>query len=112
MRGASPRAITLEFTEHFRAQGMRRLYGHDIYMGPRRRKFQCDIWGAKDGRLLVRFHCPTESDYDESHQVIGLTVSDLTKVDLDRDAMDDGLWPTWIPQCVRDHWDLWLISVT
>ena len=53
MRGASARTVTLEFVEHLHARGMRRLHGCDIYVGARRRKCQCDIWGAKDGRLLV-----------------------------------------------------------
>jgi hypothetical protein len=111
MREASARAVSLEFTEHFHARGMRRLHGHDVHIGARRRKFQCDIWGARDGRLLVRFHCPTESDYDESHQVIGLSVSDLTQAELDSGEMDDELWPTWVPRCIPDQWDLWFTSV-
>jgi hypothetical protein len=112
MRGASAKTVTLEFTEHFHARGMRRLHGCDVYIGARRRKFPCGIWGAKDGRMLVRFHCPTESDYDESFQVIGLSLSDPSQVDLSRREMDHELWPAWVPQCIRDRWDLWFTSLS
>jgi len=104
--------VTLEFIDHFHARGMRRLHSFDVHLSPRMRVFRGDIWGTKGGRLLVRFHCPTESDYDESHRVIGLFVSDLSQADLDECAeIEDDLWPAWAPQCIRERWDLWFTSV-
>jgi hypothetical protein len=111
MRKASERMVTLESIEHFNAQGMRRLHGVVLYVGARRRKFQCDIWGDKEGCLLVRFHCPTESDYDESYGVIGLSMLDLSQDDLEDAEIGDYMWATWVPQCIRDRWGLWLTSV-
>jgi hypothetical protein len=103
--------VTLEPIEHFHARGMRRLHGFDVYTGARRRKFQCDIWRDKEDCLLVRFHCPTESDYDESYRLVGLSVSDLSRADLDKAEIEGDLWPAWVPQCIRERWDLWFTSV-
>ena len=111
MGKASVRMVTLEPTEHFHARRMRRLHGFDVHIGARRRKFSCDIWADKVGCLLVRFHCPTESDYDESHRVIGLSVCDLSQADLDGAEVEDNFWPAWVPQCIRGGWDLWFTSV-
>ena len=112
MKGkAFERMVTLEPIEHFHARGMRRLAGGDVYVGARRRKFQYDIWGDNKGCLLVRFHCPTESDYDESQQVLGMSVSDIAQADRDGAEIEDDLWPAWVPQCIRERWDLWFTSV-
>jgi len=105
-------AITLEFVEHFRAYGMRRLHGFDVLSAGKRRVFRGDIWATKDGRLLVRFNCPTESDYDESYEIRGMTPSDVRDADLNSgDTESDDVWPSWVPECVRDRWYLWLSSV-
>jgi hypothetical protein len=112
MAKANQYNITLESVDHFRAYGMRRLHGFDLFTAGRRRVFRCDIWATKDGRLLTRFHCPSESDYDESHEIRGMTVSDLTETDVNSRATEsDDVWPLWVPQCVRDGWHLWFTSV-
>jgi hypothetical protein len=103
MRQASGRMVTLEPMEQFHARGTRRLRAFDVYTGARRRKFQCDIWGNKEGCLLVRLHCPTESDYDESYRVIGQSVSDLSQTDLNEAENEDDLWAAWVPQCLRER---------
>ena len=104
--------ITLEPVEQFRAYGMRRLHGFDLVFAGERRAFRGDIWATKDGRLLTRFNCPTESDYDESPEIRGMTASDVTEADLNsRGTERDDVWPSWVPQCVRDGWVLWRSSV-
>ena len=104
--------VSVDFIERFHARGMRRLHSLDVQFTGKRRVFRRDIWAAKDGRILVRFRCPTESDYDETLVIIGLTLRDLTKADLEAigtESADD--WPPWVPDCVRDRWDLWFTSV-
>jgi hypothetical protein len=103
---------SFEFIERFHARGMRQLHALDVRFAGERRVFQREIWVAKDGRLLVRFRCPTESDYDEALEIKNLTLRDLTQSDLDAtgdESADD--WPRWVPECVRAEWDLWLSSV-
>ena len=62
---------------------MRRLHAFDVRFAGRRQVYRGEIWAAKDGRLLVRFNCPTESDYDEAHEIRGLNASDLSQAELD-----------------------------
>ena len=90
---------------------MRRLHTFTLRFAQRRQVYSGEVWAARDGRLLVRFHCPTESDYDESYQIAGLTAPDLTESALASAEPDDDVWPSWIPECVRDRWDFWLSSV-
>jgi len=105
-------AITLEFIDPFHARGMRRLQAFGVRFAGSRKVYRCDIWAAKDGRLLVRYNCPTESDYDEAHEICGLKASDLSQTNLDSNPMEpDDVWLPWVPQCVRDRWVLWLNSV-
>jgi len=103
---------SLEVIDHFHARGMRRLHAFDVRFAKRRQVYSGEIWAAKDGRLLVRFHCPTESDYDESHKIVGMTASDLPAAGLNSvETQPDDVWLPWVPQCVRDGWELWLSSV-
>ena len=104
--------LSLEIIDRFHAHGMRRLHTFDVRFAGRRRVYCGEIWAAKGGRLLVRFHCPTESDYDEAHEIVGMIASDLAEADLNSAAMQpDDVWPPWVPVCVRDRWELWLSAV-
>jgi hypothetical protein len=112
MANRADSAITLEFIDRFHARGMRRLHAFDVRFAGRRQVYRGEIWATKDGRLLVRFNCPTESDYDEAHEIRGLKASDLSQTDINSNPKEaDDVWLPWVPQCVRDRWDLWLSSV-
>jgi hypothetical protein len=112
MANRNESAITLEFIDRFHARGMRRLHAFDVRFAGRRQVYRGEIWAARNGRLLVRFQCPTESDYDEAHEIRGLTAPDLSQSDLGSTRTEaDDIWLPWVPQCVRDRWDLWLSSV-
>jgi hypothetical protein len=103
---------SLKFIERFHARGMRRLHAFDVRFAGRRRNYSGEIWATTDGRLLCRFHCPTESDFDEAHEIVGMTISDLVEAELNATAAQpDDVWLPWVPPCVRERWELWLSSV-
>lgn len=112
MANTETKLVSLETIDHFHARGMRQLHAHVLGFAGKRRVFRQEIWATKDDRLLVRFQCPTESDYNESYEICGLRVSELSKTDLDTAEIEfvDG-WPGWAPQCFRDSWELWFSSV-
>ena len=103
--------VEATFIERFHARGMRRLHALEVRFAGRRRVFQREIWATKDGRLLVRFRCPTESDYDQTLEIQGLSASDLNEADLAAGSESGDDWPRWVPACVRDRWNLWFSSV-
>jgi hypothetical protein len=63
-----------------------------------------DVWQTKDGRILARFWSRSDEVDWCSYEVFGLRVP----------ALDKGHRPTdgerWIPKCLRDEYDNWVIS--
>lgn len=112
MSKRSQRIARLEPIEIFNARGMRQVHAFDIRFANSRRKYSGEIWATKNDRLLVRFNCPTESDYDEAYELQGIKASEIT-AEKDAAASTDveDVWPRWAPHCVVERWELWLSSV-
>jgi len=84
------------------ARGMRCLYGRGDHFGSW--IAHMDVWQTKDGRILARFWSRSDEVDWCSYEVFGLRVP----------ALDKGHRPTdgerWIPKCLRDEYDNWVIS--
>ncbi|MGH7138775.1 MAG: hypothetical protein ACREHD_23760, partial [Pirellulales bacterium] len=86
--------------------------GFDVYFTSPRRKYSGEIWATKNDRLLIRFHCPTESDYDEAYELHGVKASEITaRNDAATATSAEDVWPPWAPPCIVEQWDEWLSSV-
>ncbi|HQU46844.1 MAG TPA: hypothetical protein PK867_28830 [Pirellulales bacterium] len=97
----------------FHARGMRRVHAFDAYFMNSRRKYSGEIWATKNDRLLLRFHCPTESDYDEAFELHGVTAAEIDRTTIEPvEGEADDVWPAWTPPCVREMWERWLSSVS
>lgn len=84
----------------FHTRGMRWLGGSDHYCiagSIYRGGFSREFWGAKDGRVFVRFHYSTKRRYQEAYEIKGITVSNLTARNVDNDFGVDEV--SGLPEC-------------
>ena len=99
-RGDSNATTTVEAIEHFDARGMRFVYGRGDQF--ERRAFHLDIWRNSSNRLFARFWSQCNDVDRESHELFG--VADTQK--LAGPPFD----VTWIPNCLRKHYDTWVLA--
>jgi hypothetical protein len=93
----------VDFIGHFDARGMHRVYGRgDHWQGGR--SMNIDVWLTKSGRLVARFWSRSSDVDGMSLQVIGFSPDLLPPNKL------EGLDERWVPQCLRDEYDQWVIS--
>lgn len=90
---------TVHLIEHFNARGMRRVYGRCDHLN---RRLNMNIWRTSNNRLLSRFWSRNGDVDGVSWEIIG--VSDAPQ--LSGPPFDDG----WIPNCLREEYDKWVIS--
>ena len=95
--------IKLDYIGHFDARGMRLVYGRGDHFG-RRSSFHMDVWFTRNGRLLARFWSHSNEVDWCSFEVIGFRHEPPGK----KKAND--LNEDWVPQCLRDEYDSWIIS--
>ena len=78
------------------------VYGRGDHFG--RLRFYLDVWKAKDGRLLARFWSRNQEIDWCSYKIIGLKV---TKCPHSGDKFCE---TCWVPACLRDEYDNWILS--
>ena len=93
----------VDFIDNFDARGMRRVYGRgDHWLGGR--SMNIDVWLTKNGRLVARFWSRSSDVDGMSLEVTGFSPDILLPNKL------EGLDERWVPQCLRDEYDRWVIS--
>ena len=104
-RAATGPSIRLEFIAHFDARGKQRVYGRGDHFG--KLTVNMDVWRAKDGRLFARFWSRNDEVDWWSLEIVGLS---FTKRAHNIAAAEFG--EHWVPQCLRDEYEKWVISET
>ena len=102
-RGRRGRAIRCDYIGPFDARGMRRMYGRGDHFG-RGRTFNMDVWLTGTGRILVRFWARRDEVDWLSLEVFGL-FQPLPQRNKKHEMSED-----WVPQCLRDEYDNWILS--
>lgn len=101
--------IQLERIEWFDARGKKKLYVADHIQSCRGKylKYSIDIWAAKDGRILTRFHskCDAAQDDISAFEIKGLKYDDIPQDQID--GMDIMGRPIWVPKSVFDDFERW-----
>ena len=97
------RGISVIYIDHFNARGMRRVYGRGDLFG-RGLTFNMDVWLMRSGRLLARFWSHGNEIDWQSMVVIGFSHAPPSK-NTKREMNED-----WVPQCLRDEYDKWIIA--
>jgi len=100
-RGPTGRRIRWQYTSHFSARGMRRLYGRSDVFGSWTANME--VWLAKDGRVFARFWSRSSDVDNLSYEVLGLKVPPIAK-----GAHADG--ERWVPVCLRHEYEDWVTS--
>ena len=100
--GPRGRGISAKFIDPFSARGMRRVYGRGDHFG-RGRTFNMDVWLTRDGRLLARFWARRDEVDWLSLEVTGFIHA--PPQNKKREVNED-----WVPKCIRDEYDNWIIS--
>jgi hypothetical protein len=94
---------------------MRRVYGRGDHFGNvRGNTFNMDVWLSRSGRLLARFWARSEEVDWLSFEITGYTQADKAR-GWDAAAKRDvgkchELDEDWVPECLRDEYDDWVIS--
>ena len=95
--------IRIEGIDHFDARGKRRVYGRGDHFG--RLVLNMDVWQSLYRRLFVRFWSRNEEVDWYSYEIVGL---------IDIESHDDtplsGSGEHWIPECLREEYDNWVVS--
>src|ERR1017187_51966 len=103
--GPRGRGIKVNNIAHFDARGMRRVFGRGIsYLGGH--DFNMDVWLTRSGRLLARFWSRSSKVDWKSYEIVGLPLTPPPTSK--RREMDE----RWVPQCLRDEYDNWIVSET
>jgi hypothetical protein len=93
----------VNYIDHFDARGMRRVYGRgDHFSGGR--TLNIDVWLTKRGRLVARFWSRSSEVDGMSLEVTGFSTDLLLPSKL------AGLDERWVPKCLRDEYDTWVIT--
>lgn len=100
--GPTSRRIHWKYIGHFDARGMRRVYGRGDHFGSWTANM--DVWRTRDRRVLARFWSRSHDVDTCSCEVFGLTVPDFDAEHVPADG------ERWIPRCLRDAYDNWVIS--
>ena len=72
-----------------------------------------DVWLTRSGRLLARFWAPRYEVDWQSYEIIGLSQKNKKRwwdAAGEPDWAERGLSEDWVPQCLRDEYDNWIIS--
>ena len=96
-------SIRIEGIDHFDARGKLRVYGRGDHFG--RSTFKMDVWQSRDRRLFVRFWSPYQEVDWGSYELVGLIDSEIP----DR-SPTSYFTDQWIPECLRQEYDTWVIS--
>lgn len=92
-----------EYIDHFDARGMRGVYGRGDHW-PGKRAMHIDVWLTNNERLVARFWSRSSEVDGMSLEVFGFSADLLQPGKLK--CLDE----RWVPQCVRDEYDGWVIS--
>lgn len=92
-------AVSVEAIENFNARGMHSVYGRGDHFDRPKPVFHLDLWTNREGRFLARFWSRSQDVDWESWEVIGLTDTDFPTGD-----------ERWVPQCLRQCYDSWVMS--
>ena len=93
-------SATVDPIEHFDARGMRRVYGRGDHFN---RVFNMDIRKDRISRFLARFWSRNGDVDDESWEIIGVP----NPKQISGPSSFDG---EWIPNCLREKYDTWIIA--
>lgn len=104
-RGPSGQSIRFEHIGHFDARGKRRVYGRCDQFGHRGLALNMDIWRANDGRLFARFWSRNTEVDECSYEIVGLSDPKLPD-----DAVAADFGEQWVPECLRQEYDNWVLS--
>ena len=102
-KGPISSSIRVEVIDHFDARGKRRVYGRSDQFG--RLVLYMDVWRSRDGRLFVRFWSRNQEVDWCSYEIVGLLDSESHG-----DTSPSGFCENWIPECLREEYDSWVIS--
>lgn len=101
--GASNRRIGITMIDDFDARGMHCLYVRtDTF--PKKHSFNMTIWKDRKDRLLARFWSRGKYIEWESYEIIGIKTESILRFQ-EKDRYTD----KWIPKCLRDAYDEWII---
>jgi len=96
-------SIRIEGIDNFDARGKRRVYSRGDHFV--RSSFHMDVWQSRDRRLLVRFWSSNQEADGYSYEIVGLLDSKIS------DDKPNGYFSEhWIPECLRQEYDTWVIS--
>jgi len=91
-----------EAIEPFDARGMHRVYARSDQFG-RHGIFNMDIWGTRDGRLLMRCWSRCEDIDGCSFEINGIDAAAIPQRDKKARFQE-----SWIPKAVRNAYDRWI----
>jgi len=101
--------IQLEYIDWFDARGMKKLYAADHLQSYRGKylKYSIDIWAAKDGRILTRFHskCDAAQDDISAFEVKGMNYADIPQDEIGK--LGEDFKAVWVPKSVYDRFERW-----
>jgi len=105
--------IQLERIEWFDARGKKKLYAADHLQSCRGKylKYSIDIWAAKDGRILTRFHskCDAAQDDISAFEIKGIKYADIPADQIDQmDIMGRAIWA---PECIFNEFERWAYAM-
>ena len=100
---ASNRCIRINMIDDFDARGMHCLYGRTDSF-PKKHSFNMTIWKDQKDRLLARFWSRSKYIEWESYEIIGIKTESILRF-REKDCYTD----KWIPKCLRDAYDEWII---
>jgi hypothetical protein len=96
-------SIRVDNIDHFDARGKRWVYGRGDHFG--KLTVNMDVWLAKDGRLFARFWSRNDEVDWYSYEIVGLSFPKRGK---NRAVEEFG--EHWVPDCLRQEYDNWVLS--
>ncbi len=101
--GLKGRGISINMIDDFDARGLRRLYVRtDVF--PKAPLLNMAIWTDRKERLFARFWSRSEYVEWESYEIIGIKPEQISRIFTKNPDSDE-----WIPECLRDAYDDWII---
>jgi hypothetical protein len=102
-KGPTGKAIRINMIDDFDARGLHRLYARtDTF--PKMHSFNMTIWKDRKDRLLARFWSHGIYSEWESYEIIGIKTELILRYQ-EKDRYTD----KWVPECLRDAYDDWVI---
>lgn len=95
-------ALTLCECNHFKANGMRRVYGRGDKFGSHA-SFNMDVWHDRKDRILIRFWSRSDEVDGRSFELHGISPKRCKTLASDEAFRDD-----WIPAVLRRAYEEWI----